>query len=155
MNQVINTMSMAMCSKNRRSEQTNKNICPQYKITIFGSLQSQKDMKLGLAKINLVPLRLGISHEGEKDKYFLQKIMSHMLDGAESCCFVGQNLCLSQNDFRKIARQNSSDISPIGNPNNRTLSPRLQSKSQCQKKKCKGSFYRRKRCMCGVEPVCC
>ena len=70
-----------------------------------------------------------------------------------SLAVLWDNECLSQNDFRKIARQNSSDISPIGNPNNRTLSPRLESNGQCQQKKCKGSFYRRKRCMCRVA-VC-
>jgi len=76
--------------------------------------------------------------------------MSHMLNGAMSCCSVGQNECPSQNNFRKIARQNSSDISPIGNPNIRILSPRLESKGLCQKKRCKGSCYRRKRYMCRV-----
>jgi len=114
-------------------------------------------MKLGSAKINLFPVWLGITHEGEKDKVFSpENKMSHMLDGAKSCCSVGQNACLSQNDFRKIARQNSSDILPIGNPNNtcRTLSLRLESKGQCQKKECKKSFYRRRRCMCRVT-VCC
>jgi hypothetical protein len=45
-----------------------------------------------------------------------------MLDGAMSCCSVGQSECLSQNDFRKTARQNSSHISPFGNSNNRTES---------------------------------
>ena len=76
-NQLINTMSSTVCTKNRRSVHMNKNVCPQYKITIFGSLQSQKEMKLGSAKINLVPLWLGITLEGEKDKYFLQKIKCH------------------------------------------------------------------------------
>jgi hypothetical protein len=73
-----------------------------------------------------------------------------MLNGAVSCCSVGQNECLRQIDFRKIVRQTSSDIFPIGNPNIRILSPRLESKSQCQKKRCKGSCYERKRCMCRV-----
>jgi len=49
MNQVINTMSSAVCTKNR-SVHMNKNTCPQYKITIFGSLQSQKEMTLGRPK---------------------------------------------------------------------------------------------------------
>ena len=77
MTQVINTMSSTVCTINRRSVHVNKNVCPQYKITIFGSLLSQKEMKLGSAKINLVPLWLGITHNGEKDKYFLQKIKCH------------------------------------------------------------------------------
>ena len=77
MNQVINTTSSALYTKNRRSVHMNKNVCPQYKITIFGSLPPQKEVKLGSAKINLVPLWLGITHEGEKDKYFLQKMKCH------------------------------------------------------------------------------
>jgi hypothetical protein len=76
-NQVINTMSSAVCTKNRRSVPMNKNTCPLYEITIFESLQTQKEMKLGPAKINMVPVWLGITHEGEKDKYFLQKINCH------------------------------------------------------------------------------
>ena len=73
-NHVINAMSSTVRTKNGRSVQVNRNVCPQYKITLFGSLQSQKEMQLGPAKMNLVPLWLGITHEGEKDKYFLQKI---------------------------------------------------------------------------------
>jgi hypothetical protein len=44
-----------------------KNVCPQFKITLFGSLQSQKEMQFGPAEINFVPLWLGITHKGKID----------------------------------------------------------------------------------------
>jgi hypothetical protein len=56
-------MSRTVCTKTEDQYTRTKNVFPQNKITIFGSLQSQKEMKLGSATINYVPVWLGVTHE--------------------------------------------------------------------------------------------